>query len=102
MGIGGFFVEINDYLQKNYKLSFIGQDMDSTTYSLCKMNLIMNGINANISIGNSLLNPANVNNDELEKVDIAVCNPPFGYRNWGYDSWRQKIPYKQEIDIIDE
>src|SRR5699024_35393 len=54
-GSGGMFIQSEEYAQRNYALSFYGQENVTTTARLGKMNVLLHGINADIRLGNSLL-----------------------------------------------
>lgn len=76
-GVGNLFVAIHKKYS-NYQLKFIGQDINEQLYILCKINLLVNGIDdAEIFLGDSLANPPL---KFKQKIDVAVCNPPFNTR----------------------
>ncbi|WP_455794287.1 N-6 DNA methylase [Clostridium butyricum] len=65
-----------------------GQDINRDVLSICKMLLILDERIediSNIIEGNTIVNPGNVQGDELKKFDCSVCNPPFGLKDWGYN-----------------
>ena len=39
----------------------------------------------NIIQGNTIINPGNVEGNELRKFACIVCDPPNGVRDWGYE-----------------
>lgn len=61
-----------------------GQEMDSATASLARMNMILHGdMDANIATGNTLADPAFIGNDgHLQQFDFVVANPPFSTSSW--------------------
>lgn len=71
------------------KVSVYGQEMNSSTYALCRMNMFLHGVNdAYIEWGDTLANPLHLENDQLMKFDVIVSNPPFSLDKWakGFES----------------
>ncbi len=81
-GSGGMFVQSAQFTYNSGSLSFYGQESIDTTIRLCKMNLILHGLNGDIRAGNSLLD------DKFPELraDIVIANPPFNMKDWGADS----------------
>ncbi|MCQ2942995.1 type I restriction-modification system subunit M [Helicobacter pylori] len=66
-------------------LTIYGQEKDSSTRTLCKMNMILhNSATADIKGGSSTLsNPLfTTENGMLKTFDYVVANPPFSLKNW--------------------
>jgi type I restriction enzyme M protein len=80
-GSGGMFVQSAAFTKNGGGLSFYGQESVDTTLRLCKMNLILHGLNGDIRLGNSLLDDKH---PDL-KADIVIANPPFNVEDWGAD-----------------
>ncbi|GMR63535.1 type I restriction-modification system subunit M [Bacillus sp. MN7755] len=80
-GSGGMFIQSDDYSQHNRNLSFYGQEIKENNVRLGKMNVLLHGINADIRLGDSLLN------DQFPdlKADYVIANPPFNMKDWGAD-----------------
>jgi type I restriction enzyme M protein len=78
-GSGGMFIQSEVYAERKNKLSFYGQENVETTLRLGKMNVLLHGMNAEIRLGNSLLN------DQYPdfKADYVIANPPFNVDTWG-------------------
>lgn len=78
-GSGGMFIQSEEYSPNRYELSFYGQENVTTTARLGKMNVLLHGINAEIRLGNSLLD------DKYKdlKADYVIANPPFNQDDWG-------------------
>ena len=78
-GIGGFAVELAAKVYENPKLDFkfTGQDINHDIVNICKMNMILNGLN-DFKIFNvdSLENPANPD----IKFKKIISDPPLGLR----------------------
>lgn len=51
------------------------------------MNVLLHGINAEIRLGDSLLN------DQFPelKADYVIANPPFNQKDWGRTEYRKAI-----------
>ncbi|MDE3090830.1 MAG: N-6 DNA methylase [Chloroflexota bacterium] len=80
-GTGGMFVQSDVFTEHSGNLSFFGQERVDTTIRLCKMNLLLHGLNGDIRLGNSLLD------DQFPdlKADYVLTNPPFNLDGWGAD-----------------
>ncbi len=80
-GSGGMFIQSEEYSPRRHELSFYGQENVTTTARLGKMNVLLHGMNADIRLGNSLLD------DQFAdvKADYVIANPPFNQDGWGAD-----------------
>ncbi|MCP5532291.1 MAG: type I restriction-modification system subunit M [Akkermansiaceae bacterium] len=87
--------------------SLFGQEINSGTYALCRMNMFLHGIDsARIVWGDTLNNPKLLENDTLSQFDIVVANPPFSLDKWGADKatndrfgrFKRGIPPKSKAD----
>lgn len=78
-GSGGMFIQSEEYTPRRHELSFYGQENVTTTARLGKMNVLLHGLNADIRLGNSLLD------DKFPdlKADYVIANPPFNQDGWG-------------------
>lgn len=65
-------------------LSIFGQERDTTTAALARMNMILHdNVTAEIWKGNTLAEPHWKEEDgSLRRFDFAVANPPFSYKSW--------------------
>jgi len=95
-GSGGMFVQSEKFVQAHGgrigDLSIYGQESNQTTWRLCKMNLAIRGIDANIAWNNegSFLNNAH---KDL-KADFVIANPPFNDSDWKGEMLREDIRWK--------
>ena len=66
-------------------ISLYGQEKDSATSGLARMNMILhNNPTAEIKQGNTLANPLFLNEHGALKIfDYVVANPPFSDKRWG-------------------
>lgn len=67
------------------KITIYGQEKDSATSGLARMNMILHDCpTAEIKQGNTLANPVFLNdNGALKTFDYVVANPPFSDKCWG-------------------
>ncbi|MBT2259297.1 type I restriction-modification system subunit M [Priestia megaterium] len=96
-GSGGMFVQSEDYTPNKHSLSFYGQENVDMTLRLGKMNVLMHGINADIRLGNSLLNDQFLIKHEegsFEPIqfDYVIANPPFNLKDWGAERVSKQDP----------
>ena len=77
---------------KKADISIYGQESNSTTWRLAKMNLAIRGIDAKIEWNNegSFLNDAH---KDL-KADFVIANPPFNDSDWKGEMLREDIRWK--------
>lgn len=81
-GSGSLLLKVADEAEK--LVSVFGQENDSTTAGLARMNMILhNNPTAVIKQGNTLSNPLFLdNNSRLKTFDFVVANPPFSFKSW--------------------
>ncbi len=95
-GSGGMFVQGEKFVQihggRIGDIAVYGQESNQTTWRLCKMNLAIRGIDANIAWNNegSFLN--DVHKDL--KADFVIANPPFNDSDWKGELLREDIRWK--------
>ncbi len=83
---------------KTKKVSLYGQEINSRSYSICKMNMFLHNVyDANIQWGDTLSNPLHLQNDTLMKFDVIVSNPPFSVSRWerGFEEKNNRMLQKQ-------
>lgn len=67
----------------NGQPTLYGQEKDSTTASLAKLNMLLHGIvSAEIKVGDTLGDPQFTTGAMLDTFDVCVANPPFSQKNW--------------------
>jgi type I restriction enzyme M protein len=85
-GSGSLLLKFAKVLGKeNVRQGFYGQEINLTTYNLCRINMFLHDINYNhfdISHGDTLTDPKNW---EDEPFDAIVSNPPYSI-NWEGDA----------------
>ncbi|ENZ35210.1 type I restriction-modification system, M subunit [Clostridium butyricum 60E.3] len=99
MGSGSLLLTVGQELPKGTPMKYFGQELNTTTYNLARMNLMMH----NVSYNNMILNNA----DTLESdwpdgpdekgidcprsFDAVVANPPYSAK-WDNDETKLKDP----------
>lgn len=85
-GSGGMFVQSEKFVEdregrRDGKLAIYGQESNYNTWKLCKMNLAIRGIEANLGQQNA----DSFHNDQHKslKADYIMANPPFNVSDWG-------------------
>ena len=69
----------------NPNLKYYGQEINPTTFNLCRINMFLHNINYNnfdIQLGDTLLNPLHLG----KKFDAIVSNPPYSLKWVGKDN----------------
>ncbi|WP_295456166.1 class I SAM-dependent DNA methyltransferase [uncultured Thiodictyon sp.] len=90
-GSGGMFVQTERFLTTHGgrigELAIYGQESNYVTWRLCKMNLAVRGIDADIRWNNE----GSFHKDELPdlRADFILANPPFNISDWGGDKLRE-------------
>ncbi|MCB2155757.1 type I restriction-modification system subunit M [bacterium] len=99
-GSGGMFVQSEKFVLAHGgrlgDIAIYGQESNSTTWRLAKMNLAIRGIDANLGG----VNADSFHNDLHQdlKADFILANPPFNMSDWGGDRlkedarWRFGVP----------
>ncbi|RAK17365.1 type I restriction enzyme M protein [Anoxybacillus vitaminiphilus] len=98
-GSGGMFVQSEKFVEEHQgkvsDLSIYGQELNSTTWKLCKMNLAIRGLDGNIGEHH-----ADTFHDDLHKTlkaDYILANPPFNVSDWGGDKLTDDVRWKYGI-----
>jgi len=85
-GSGSLLLKIGDEARhggKDVKVTLYGQEKDSSTAGLARMNMILHDYaTAQIRQGNTLANPLFTAGDALQTFDYVVANPPFSDKRW--------------------
>ena len=83
VGSGGMLIQTRDYIQEcggdPRDLTLCGQESIGTTWSICKMNMLLHGIpHADIRQEDTLRRPQHMDEStELRRFDRVLANPPF-------------------------
>lgn len=86
MGSGSLMLNVRKYLKYPDNVKYHGQEMNTTTYNLAKMNLILHGVDGedmNLRNGDTL--NKDWPTDEPYTFDAVVMNPPYSAK-WSADA----------------
>ncbi|MGN7292366.1 type I restriction-modification system subunit M [Rhizobium sp. SAFR-030] len=98
-GSGGMFVQSEKFALEHEgrigDIAIYGQESNYTTWRLCKMNLAVRGIDAEIKWNSE----GSFHKDELRdlKADYILANPPFNISDWGGDRLREDVRWKYGV-----
>lgn len=101
-GSGGMFVQSEKFVEEHKgklsDLAIYGQESNSTTWKLCRMNLAIRGLEGN-------LGPAHddtFHNDlhKNVKMDYILANPPFNISDWGGDQLKDDVRWAYGIPPV--
>ena len=82
VGSGGMLIQPRDYIREcggdPRDLSLYGQEKIGTTWSICKMNMLLHDIaDADIRQEDTIRKPQHRDGGELRRYDRVLANPPF-------------------------
>jgi len=93
-GSGGMLIISYNYVKDKYgskevnKLNLYGQERNADIYAICRMNLLLHGINDhNIVNGDTLMRPRFFN--EGKRFDVVIANPPWNQDGYDEDSLKE-------------
>lgn len=98
-GSGGMFVQSEKFAEEHEgrigDIAVYGQESNYTTWRLCKMNLAVRGIDADIRWNSD----GSFHKDELRdlKANFVLANPPFNISDWGGDRLREDVRWKYGV-----
>ncbi|WP_154199354.1 class I SAM-dependent DNA methyltransferase [Ancylomarina sp. 16SWW S1-10-2] len=86
-GSGGLLLNCALHLKeegKEYRnLKLYGQEINLITSAIARMNMFLHGIEEfSIVRGDTLAQPAFLENDELKKFNVILANPPYSIKAW--------------------
>jgi len=98
-GSGGMLIQsvyhLKEKNQNPRNISLYGQEINVSTWAICKMNLLLHGLpSAQIKRCDTLRDPQLLTQGRLMQFDIVIANPPFSLKNWGYET-AQNDPFKR-------
>jgi type I restriction enzyme M protein len=95
-GSGGMFIQSEKFVEEHQgkisNLSIYGQELNSTTWKLCRMNLAIRGLEGNLGDQH-----ADTFHDDLHrslKADYILANPPFNISDWGGSKLTDDVRWK--------
>ena len=86
-GTGGMLIKSLTYLKDKGEewrtVKVYGQEVNTLTSSIARMNLHLHGIlDYSIANDDTLARPAFTEGDHLQKFDIVLANPPYSIKTW--------------------
>ncbi len=98
-GSGGMFIQSERFLEEHQgkieDISIYGQELNPTTWKLCKMNLAIHGLDGDLGPYN-----ADTFHNDLHKnlkADYILANPPFNISEWGGEKLTEDARWKYGI-----
>jgi len=98
-GSGGMFVQSERFVETHEgrvgDIAIYGQESNHTTWRLCRMNLAVRGIDAEIKWNAE----GSFHKDELPdlRADYTLANPPFNISDWGGERLRDDVRWKYGV-----
>lgn len=93
-GSAGMLISAVSYLQQQdlewRNVSLYGQEINSLTSAIARMNLFLHGIqDFHIVNDDTLERPAFIENGKLKTFDICLANPPYSIKQWNRDAFEK-------------
>ncbi|HII00103.1 TPA: SAM-dependent DNA methyltransferase, partial [Methanosarcinaceae archaeon] len=80
---------------RNIKL--YGQEINLITSAIARMNMFIHDVgDFHITRGDTLANPAFIENDRVQQFDMVIANPPYSIKKWNQNAWT-KDPWRRNI-----
>jgi type I restriction enzyme M protein len=100
-GSGGLLLNCALHLKnegKEYRtLKLYGQEINMITSAIARVNMFLHGIEEfSIVRGDTLANPAFIENDKLKKFNVILANPPYSNKSWDQKGF-ENDPYGRNI-----
>lgn len=98
-GSGGMFVQsvkfLSEHSQNRDNISVFGQESNSDTWKMAKINMAIRGINANLGEHHedTFMNDLH----KSLRADIIMANPPFNLSNWGQEKLQDDVRWQYGI-----
>lgn len=91
-GSGGMLIKCLTYVrdkgQEWRSMKVFGQELNALTASIARMNLFLHGVQEyTIVNGDTLTEPAFIQNGHLQQFDIVLANPPYSIKQWNRDAF---------------
>lgn len=98
-GSGGMFCQsarfVKEHQGKIQDISIYGQESNPTTWKLCKMNLAIRGLEANLGKHNA--DSFHDDQHKTLKANYILANPPFNVSDWGGERIQDDIRWKYGV-----
>lgn len=101
-GSGGMFVQSEKFVEAHggsaRDIAVHGQEWNATAWRLCRMNLAIRGIDANL--GSTWENSFHKDQHKDLKADFVLANPPFNISDWGGELLREDARWKYGVPPV--
>ena len=98
-GSGGMFVQSEKFVEGHQgrltDLAIYGQELNATTWKLCKMNLAIRGLDGNL--GPEHADTFHTDLHKNLKADYVLANPPFNVSDWGGEQLKEDVRWAYGI-----
>lgn len=85
-GSGSLLIKVGQQVE-NGNFALFGQESNGSTWSLCRMNMFLHGMDAaRIEWCDTINNPKLIEGDSLMRFHVVVANPPFSLDKWGHEN----------------
>ena len=91
-GSGGMLIKCLTYVRDKGKewhgMRVYGQELNSLTSSIARMNLFLHGVeDYSIVNDDTLTSPGFIQNGHLQQFDIVLANPPYSIKQWNREAF---------------
>ena len=91
-GSGGMLIKCLTYVRDHGKewhgMRVYGQELNSLTSSIARMNLFLHGVEDYTIINDDTLSsPGFIKNGRLQQFDIVLANPPYSIKQWNREAF---------------
>lgn len=105
VGSGGMLIQSRDWVEMNggdkENLGLFGQENDGGVWAICKMNMLLHGVQPNnIRHGDTLMAPRHKMGGELQRFHRVMANPPFS-QNYETEGMEHKERFQYGFIPID-
>ncbi|MFV0288450.1 MAG: N-6 DNA methylase [Mycoplasmatales bacterium] len=108
-GTGGMFVQAKKHLEDidedSTSLTIYGQEYQDKTWKLARINLLLQGFNAqDINLGDKSADSFKNDHHKGKTFDYILANPPFNQKKWGLEEleddprWQWGLPPKNNAN----
>jgi len=91
-GSAGMLISAIAYLKAQGKewrnVKIYGQEINALTSAIARMNLFLHGVKDFSIVNNdTLVSPAFIENNQLQRFDMIVANPPYSINQWNREAF---------------
>ena len=109
-GSPGMLITAYYYVKRNggdpKRLFLYGQEVNELTWRIARINIVVHGMEADVRLGDTLLDPKFVEDGKLMKFDVCVSNVPWNQKGYSremlandpYKRFRYGLPPSSSMD----